>query len=224
MDKQIIEEILKRIQLLEKVIEPYYVLGIDYKIWALIIPLIAVMFSLVIAVGVPFLVEHLRRKPRKSNLVIMNKSVNPQGDSFVGRLIITNDSEERAVNVEAYIESIVYNDKPIKDYLPIPLRWTHGHVYNSEIRRDIFGKQTVYLDIFHYQEERGENIPVIEGLNKEDLYWFKLQSPITTLEYCNLKSGKTKLHIKLYQESGQVREKDVEITWEKKGDPPKLII
>ena len=217
MDNQILEGILKQLQLIVKANESHYFIWLDYRVWALIIPFISALIVVYIA-------YRLKRRPKESKLVIIKASVDKQTDSFIGRLTISNEFHERAVNVEAYVKPIVYDNNKLIDYLPIPLRWTHGKVYNSEIRRDIFGKQTVYLDVFHYQEEPGKDQPVKVGLNKEDPYHFKLHSPITTLEYCTLKAGTTKLHIKLYQESGQEVEKKVGISWKKKGTPPELII
>jgi hypothetical protein len=207
MDKQILEEILKRIQLLEKFCGPHSFLGIDYRVW----PAIAVIISLVIALFVPWYAERLRRRPRKNNLAKIGTSTNIQEDElYVGRLIIRNQSNVRAVNVEAYVESIVDNGIKRDNYLPVPLYWTHSQLYKSPILRDIFGNQTVYLDIFNYK-----------AISDGDIY--KLTSPIGHVrDYCDLKLGETELHIRLYQESGQVVREKVTISWEK-GKLPKFI-
>lgn len=62
----------------------------------------------------------------------------------VWRIIIKNVGNEAAQNVQADVVNIYDNGEERKNFLPIPLRWTH---LDSE-SREILSGQIVYLDFF----------------------------------------------------------------------------
>ena len=208
MDDQLSLKLIQHlINILINISEPKYFLGIiDYRV----LPVFAVLASLFIALFVPWFSERLRRKPDKSNLMIMKAIITPHDAAYMGRLEIKNESDKRANNVEAYVDKIIEDGKEKEDFTPIPLNWTYGKLDEIKIRRDILGNQTVYLDIFHYQ-------PLNNDIK------FHLSTDIRVAAYRDLKQGKTDIKIKLYQESGQVVKITIIVNWEK-GSIPEIII
>lgn len=207
MDKQILEGILKQIQPLVKANEPHYFSWFDYKVLALIIPFISALIVVYIA-------HRLSRRPKKTNLVIKGASAYQQDTCYMGRLIIKNESNVRAVNVEAYVESVINNGNKINNYLPIPLRWTHSDLNKSKsmVLRDVSGNQSVFLDIYYYgpYPHPNESIKLV------------IFSTLYEIKYCDIKPGITDLYINLYQESGQVVPAKVTISWEE-GKLPEFV-
>lgn len=162
--------------------------------------------AILVAFGGYFLADYLRRKPNKSNLVIEGAKVFPQNGQYIGRLIIKNSSEFKADSVEANVEQVFDNGDSRKDFLPVPLWWTHNQFKKNDIsQRSIYGNQTVYLDIFSY----------IQGSE------FRLQTPIKGVStFDKIDRGETEIEIKLYQDSGQkpVIQK-VKISWDGNNFP-----
>lgn len=182
--------------------------------------------TIVVALGIPFLVEYLRRRPYKSNLVVkdvivINQDNDPENYEpkvlDVARIAIKNTARFKAKSVEAYIEKIVWDGEVRKDFIPMPLFWTHGQLSKSgPTVRDIYPNQTVLLDILQnildpeYVGERSVRFAVAAGQN------------IDTLSRVNL--GESELLIKIYQESGQVNEMRLKIVWDTKSTPQVSII
>lgn len=183
-------------------------------------------WTIVIALVIPFLVEYLRRRPYRSNLVVKDVIVINQDndpDTYepklldVARIAIKNIARFKAESVEAYIEKIVWDGEIRRDFIPMPLFWTHGQLSKSDPTiRDIYPNQTVLLDILEnildpeYVGERSVRFAVATGQN------------IDTLSKLNL--GESELLVKIYQKSGQVNEIHLKIVWDMKSTPQVSII
>jgi len=135
----------------EKFSQPFYLLP---EFWTLVVALCIGIFS-------PIFTEWLTRRPKKSNLVVIkvitiiqenNNEIEPKPPLEVSRLVIENKGKHTARIVEAYIENISDNGEIRKNFIPMPLMWTHGQLFHDgwATSRDIYPNQTVYLDILNY--------------------------------------------------------------------------
>ena len=172
--------------------------GIDWQAVSAITSAIAVAFALFL----PFLSEHLRRRPKRTDLKFKDTVIHLQGNDSIGRLVIKNHSDNVAVSVEAYVESITEKGVLRDGFLPVPLYWTHiNPTRDNSTRRNIHGNQTVYLDVFRFK-------PPVTLL---------LQTPIVghgTENFNELYyTMETDLEISIYQESGQVVTKKAKINY-----------
>lgn len=164
----------------------------------------------------------LNSLPKKSKLMfrgvsIINQDSNPENFDNrklldVGRLIIKNTGKYEAKSVEAYIEKVIDNGEVRKDFIPMPLHWTHGELNKTgPIIRNIYPNQTVYLDIYNHifdPEYTGESSVV-----------FAVAAGLSVDTLSKMALGESEIIIKLYQESGQVDEIYVKTYWNGKGAP-----
>lgn len=179
------------------------------------------------AVITPWIVNWLNNRPKNSNLVWKNVSVihqdsDPDNSHMaklydVGRIVLKNNGKFIAKSVEAYIEKIIWDEEERKDFIPMPLIWTHGELNAKGLTvRDIYPNQTVYLDIFNhifdpdYTGESSVIFSIATGTNYEDL--------------SKLNIGKSELLIRLYQESGQINKVWLNVIWDGKSVPKIFII
>jgi len=166
-----------------------------------------VVVSLFVALVATWVADWLRRKPTKTNIKFIKAKTFPQVEEslVMGRLVGKNYSNKKAVSVEAYIEAIEDNGVPRKDFLPVPLHWTHYQLNEELILKNICGNQYFYLDIFNFHTV---------------FKYLKLCTPITGIgNYTNLKEGLTELTVRIYQASGQEFSKKIIIEWEKEKLP-----
>lgn len=173
------------------------------KLWGIIdyrgLPAYIAIFSLIIALTATWLADRLRRKANRSNLRIRGVYSITQLGIGVSRLIITNESNHKAMLVEADVESILDGDTDRTNFLPVPLNWTHGQLTGTLVRRDIYGHQTVHLDVI---EHNGPSLVLSTLIRAQGLEPF-----------FELYAGKTELGLILYQESGQTLSCKVTVSW-----------
>lgn len=112
------------------------------------------------------------------------------------RLVIKNDSNHIAKNVEFDIEEVIFNGTKRVNFLPAPLNWTHGNSL-----RDIFPHQIAYLDIIIVNNL--ENVPI--ALCAPVLYGLS--------EMVKIEAGTTLLKLKYYTENGKTGTIDLKVTW-----------
>ena len=182
---------------------------------------IATAAAVIIALLAPWVIHWLGRRPRRSNLIAKDSCLIKQVENlgrgrveqyYVGRLAIKNKKGGfKAVTVEAYIEEIKDNGKTRKNFLPLPLQWTHGHLNQNRSVRDIHPNQTVYLDIFDFHLNSN-------SLN-EALISITVAAGGEVSNFSSIKAEKTELLIRLYQESGQVGKIFLKVIWERKKTP-----
>lgn len=161
------------------------------------------------AILIPWCIEIYRNKPKKSKLVFEKFIITPNANFSdehyqseqilnVGRLAIKNCGKYKAKSVEAYIDRIVLDDGEVrKDFLPMPLLWTHGTVNaKSPTTRDIYPNQVVYLDIFNYILD--------DSVVNNNIVRFAFAAEVQYDNLSHLYVGRSLITVKLYQESGQV--------------------
>ncbi|MBK8483661.1 MAG: hypothetical protein IPL31_04755 [Saprospiraceae bacterium] len=88
--------------------------------------------------------DKLKRKLWKPKLKFKNVLQTEQNSFINFRLVIENDSNNIAEQVEFDILEVKDNDTLRSNFIPAPHSWTH--IENNSLR-DIFPHQTVYLDI-----------------------------------------------------------------------------
>jgi len=181
---------------------------------------IATALAVIVALATPWIMHWLGRRPKKSNLIAedarMNKQIgeeekrHPEKKYYVGRMAIKNgDNGLKAVAVEAYIEEVKDDGKIRTNFLPLPLQWTHGHLSQNRSMRNIHTNQTVYLDICDFRtssnpmSEASINITAAAGGEVSN--------------FSTIKAEETELLIRLYQESGQVKDISLKIIWSKRS-------
>jgi hypothetical protein len=169
---------------------------------------IASITALIIAIFTePFLNKFVRKTKLKVKGVTSH--IQGKGDLFVHRLLIKNEGNYRAKDVEVNVEQIYDGDEKRKNFLPAPLGWTHSHAVNGgQVARDIHPNQSVYLDICNYINRK-------EG----DVLRLSLKAGQEIEDFCTLKLGSTKLELKAYQDSGQTVEIILIIDWNGKNNP-----
>lgn len=166
------------------------------------------------ALLVPYIQDGLSRKPNKSKLRIEDVRIydqspdneylqlcgQPQYWESFGRIRIYNGGEHTAKNVGANVEKVIHNGKEDKDFLPLPLIWTHTV---NGISRDILPKQSVYLDVIH-----------LFASDDTDSYMSDIATPVRRNDDTGgyyIGVGETLLDLVIYQESGQVVRKRVKV-------------
>lgn len=146
-------------------------------------------------IAVALLIDRIRKAVEKSDLrVTRSESVKQGGRSFV-RLIVENRGDYKARGVTVDVVGVVDGGISRTNFVPAPLNWTHSLV--GGMPRDIYSKQTVYLDL-------------LEVCGAADI---RLAAPhirsLNSLASLTAKYTTVTLHI--YQESGQVKVQRVEI-------------
>ncbi len=181
------------------------------------------LFAVAIALATPWIVNWLNNKPKNSKLKVLGVSVVDQAnethdpdyqvDHHVGRLIIKNGGKFIAKSTEAFLEEIVFEGEERNDFFSVPLIWTHSQIV-KDYARDIHPNQTVYLDVLSYSSDSRLGEPLAQfsiGAGKD----------VDNLSYVCV--GRSKILVRMYQESGQVDEVNLEIDWD--GDKaPKMTI
>ncbi len=133
------------------------------------------------------------RKPKLKFVKIIKSS---QKSECVCRLVIKNDSNHLAKNVEFDIERIIHNKKRRENFIPAPLSWTHN---NKNPFRDIYPKQTTYLDVITIKENKN---PMVYAPNIWDIP-----------NLVEIKEGSTTLELKYYTENGKTDSLKLEVNW-----------
>ncbi len=171
----------------------------------------------IVALTIAVFGESFRKKYiKKSRLVVERATVNVQGthgDETVYRLLIKNKGIYRATDVEVDVESIHDNGRLRKNFLPVPLGWTHARAMGVTVTRSIHPMQSVYLDVCHY-------------LTKKELEWLKLclKAGAEVQNYSNLNPGSSVLILRIYQDSGQTQTIKVRINWEQGNKPTMKLV
>lgn len=170
--------------------------------------LIASITALIIAIFTePFLNKFIRKT--KLRVKGVTSHIQGAGDLIVHRLLIKNESNYRAKDVEVDVEQIYDGDEKRQNFLPVPLGWTHSHAVNGgHVARDIHPNQSVYLDICNYIKRK-------DG----DVLQLSLKAGSEIADFSVLKLGSTKLFMKAYQDSGQTIEMILIISWDGKNNP-----
>jgi hypothetical protein len=185
---------------------------------------IGTVSAVVVALITPWIINSLNNKPKKSKLVVVGSSVINQDTAEgeieenikhllnVGRIAIKNIGEHKAVAAEAYLEKVFLDDAERKNFIPMPLVWTHGQLNKSgPAIRDIYPNQTVYLDIYYQIYD--------DGYVNNNIVDFSLATAFDNKNLSFLGIGRSKILISIYQESGQVVPINIECIYDGKKAP-----
>lgn len=194
-------------QISERFDQPFYLFP---EFWT-------VLVALLIGIASPIFTEWLTRRPKKSELVVEGvRTITQENNSAMEaippleatRLVITNKGRHKANAVEAYIQAVFDEGEERKDFIPMPLMWTHGHLaHNGSVTvRDIYPNQTVYLDVLNTIYD-----PLYVG-DMSTLFATPTGTETDTLS--KIVRGNSKITITLYQESGQVNVVKLDVYWD----------
>jgi len=160
-----------------------------------LIALISSLVALFIAGGIgSYIKPRIGIKP-ELELLVLNRYIQA---SHYWRLSIRNKGRETAKSVQIDVTKIIDEGKKRKNFIPVPLRWTH---YNCE-SRDILPKQTVNIDVLEHISKIGnEKVKLItnHGGGVDD---FEV-----------IKNGYSKITITVYLENGTSFTKMIEVSW-----------
>lgn len=138
----------------------------------------------------------------KSDLRIIEPFENEQIEGHIvtgqTRLLIRNDGNSTSRDVEVYVNRLYYNGHARRNYLPVPLYWTHNGP-----KRNFHPKQFGYLDLCRRNDINNPN--VIPKL--------VLAAGANVPTYEDIYPGKTELELIFFQESGQVKKYKIYVEW-----------
>lgn len=164
----------------------------------------AVLVALIIAIWGKFLGELFV----KSSIVITGFKSNiqyfgdiPQGQS---RLIIENQGNASAEDVEVYVDRIVDDGNARANFIPVPLSWTHY----GQSQRSFHPNQYGYLDLCRIDDNRlydqNPNLVLSRGQGVKS--------------YEEIHSEDTELLLVIFQKSGHVTKYDIHLKWRRGMD------
>ncbi|MBI2621991.1 MAG: hypothetical protein HYW63_05110 [Candidatus Levybacteria bacterium] len=169
---------------------------------ALIGTIIASLTALVIAIWGRGL-KRLGYKPKIEIVDLIQNNQNPSLDLW--RLVIKNSGNDTAKKVQVDIVEVFDDGNKVrKNFLPIPLRWTHLDTES----REILPNQTVYLDLFEHIN-RGKDIT-----NLQFFLRFGSRYAQEIKDFCFLEEGDSKINLKIFQESGDSLEITIYAKWD----------
>lgn len=171
--------------------QPYLFSG---EFFVLLSSLLSSLVALLIAGGIGRKIMPLLGYKTKIEFVGLKKY--RQADEY-WRIAVKNIGSEVAKNVQIDVTKITDNEIERENFLPITLRWTHINKEN----RDIMPGQIVYLDVVELQMRRAVRAKLITNLGGE----------ISDFE--ELKTGRTKITLTVYQENNVPFDKTIEISW-----------
>lgn len=178
---------------------------LTFAIGALVSPAVAVLG------------EWLRDKVFRPDIRPLQLLSTEQAGLFVTRLLVKNEGSVRAREVEAVAEQILDAGHLRENFIPMPLRWTHGQIRPGvPSMRDIHVKQECLLDVAQVGRAKLYNIP-----KAGDRYDLKL---IPTLKLCSeagaheetlsrLPLGRSRLVIAIYDASGGRAQVKLDVDW-----------
>lgn len=163
----------------------------------------------IVALAIALFSEPLKNLWKKTDLTVQGILTNKQGNgnSIYYRISIINNGNYPARDVEAYIDNIYEDNKERKNFLPVPLRWTHARAYTrAGVYRDIHPNQSVLLDFCELVKDR-------------NLLHLSLAAGGEVPEYSILHGGNTKMVLKMYQENGKTIIIKLKIDWQSGRNP-----
>lgn len=161
--------------------------------------------------------EPIRRWWIKTTLKVIRITSHIQGGGglIVYRLLISNEGNHKAQDVEVTVEKLFEDNNERKNFLPVPLGWTHAGAYlKSPVVRDIHLKQPVYLDLceFIYPQRDGQGVT-------DAVLRLRAEAGQEIPDFNRLKKGKTRLMLKAYQADGKPLPVNVNIEWDGNNKP-----
>lgn len=161
--------------------------------------------------------EPIRRWWIRTTLKINKVTSHTQGGGglVVYRLLIINEGNHKAQDVEVTVEKLFEDGNERKNFLPVPLGWTHADAYlKSPVIRDIHPKQQVYLDLceFVYPQREGQRL-------SDAVLRLRAEAGQEIPDFTRLKRGKTRLFLRAFQADGKPLVVVVNIEWDGDNEP-----
>lgn len=137
---------------------------------------------------------------------------------IVTRLLVKNEGSVSARDVEAYVEEIFEGGNKRKNFVPVPLRWTHGQARGGTLAvRDIHAKQPSYLDVVDVRPtELAEKFALLLCVSVEAALKYE--------DLSRLWPGQSTLIIAVYNASGRVTKIRLSVKWDGKRSRPEMKI
>lgn len=173
--------------------------------WLTAIGTLLAVFS---ALGIAIYGRSLGEWRYKSDLRIVKplENIQPESNHTTGqtRLLIKNEGNAISEDVEVYVNKLLDNGHERRNFLPVPLYWTHW----GSSKRNFHPNQFGYLDLCRRAEINDPNeIPKLV-----------LQAGAGVSTYENIRSGKTELELIFFQKSGEIRKYKILLEW-RRGQP-----
>lgn len=180
-----------------------------------------VMFfvGLVVSPGVAVLGEVVRRWAFRPEIRAVQLVSTDQIVSKITRLLLKNEGSVSARDVEAHVEEIFDGDDKRENFVPVPLRWTHGQDRpGSPSIRDIHADQSCHLDIADVMR------PIYMGQPSVMVLCVPVEAVRRLKNLCWLKAGRTRLGIAIYNASGRTTRVQVSVEWDGTWSKPEVSI
>lgn len=174
---------------------------------------LSALITSIVALLIALFNEPIRKIWRITNLEVKSVRENEQNNQTIYyRLVAKNTGNTTIRDAEIYIEKVIDDYTERKNFLPVPLRWTHSSAYmTAGVYRNIHPGQTVLLDFCEYIADK-------------KLVKLFLSAGGEVNDYSIIKASRTKLFLNIYQESGQTSKAEVLIKWNKNKKPVVSII
>ncbi len=164
---------------------------------------IGTLFATITALVIAIWGKSLRKLSFWSDIRIIDSQVNFQpskeGRGGYVRFLFKNYGNDTAEDVEVYIDHIQDNDSDRLNFLPVPLRWTH----DGRSKRSFHPNQYGYLDFCNVHDIG----------NRSDGAHFTLAAGSGVPSYEQIATGKSQLHLIIFQKSGQIKKYNVNISY-----------
>lgn len=142
--------------------------------------------------------EKLLHRPKM--IIHTNSLENIQNHQGQTRLIFENKGKATARDVEVYINKIFDNNTDAREnFIAVPLSWTH----DGRPKRDFHPNQFGYLDLCRINN--------VGAPSKDPVFVLSAGAGVPT--YQEIKSGKTKIELIIFQASGQKNIYEVHLSW-----------
>jgi hypothetical protein len=121
-------------------------------------------------------------------------------NTYYWRIAIRNSGKEVARNVQVDVTSISDNGIKRKNFLSIPLRWTHLNCEN----RDILPNQIAYIDVIEHKTKPNSKNEVVKIISR-------CGGGVDDFEI--LQPGKSRIILTFYEKSGISFSKEIHTSW-----------
>lgn len=117
---------------------------------------------------------------------------------WIFRLLIKNKGKSSANNVEIDTSKLFEGEKIRDNFLPAPLRWTHGELFLNRVARNIGSSQSVYLDIATFCPSNYQtDVPYMTPCS----LWLSTLAGAEIQSFSNINLANTKLELKIFAEN-----------------------
>ena len=175
--------------------------------------------GLIVSPGIAVAGEAVRKWVFRPEIRAVQLVSTDQIFAIVTRLLLKNEGSVSARDVEAHVEEIFDGDDKRENFVPVPLRWTHGQDRpGSPSIRDIHADQSCHLDIADVRQ------PTYMGQPPAMVLCVPVPAALSVKDFCTLKAGRTRLGIAIYNASGKTTRVQVSVEWDGTWSEPEVSI